>query len=156
MLESSSGSAIEDLNLLLDSSDHPITLLANTSAFIFDSIDRLNWVGFYLFDGKELVLGPFCGKPACTRIAMDSGVCGTSAQKRETIVVPDVDAFPGHIVCDGNSRSEIVVPLIQSDTMIGVLDVDSPVLSRFSDEEKIFFEQVRDILLQKLSGRQII
>jgi GAF domain-containing protein len=156
VFEAGSGSLAQSLSALLESSDHPITLLSNMAAFIFDSVDRLNWAGFYLFDGKELVLGPFCGKPACTHIAIGSGVCGTAAAIKETIVVPDVDTFPGHIVCDGNSRSEIVVPLMQNGNLIGVLDVDSPVLSRFGDPEKNEFEALRDILLERLGNRRII
>ena len=150
MLQSAPGSLTQDLDALLSPDDHPITLLANTAAFIYDSVERLNWVGFYLFDGNELILGPFSGKPACTRIAIGSGVCGTAAAKKETVVVPDVDAFPGHIVCDSASRSEIVVPIMQHGKLIGVLDVDSPELARFGVEERTCFEQVRDILVEKL------
>ncbi|HYM19484.1 MAG TPA: GAF domain-containing protein [Candidatus Kapabacteria bacterium] len=156
MIHASSESLSADLAALLSSEDHPITLLANTAAYIYDNVERLNWVGFYLFDGTELILGPFSGKPACTRIAIGSGVCGTAAQKKETIVVPDVDAFPGHIVCDSNSRSEIVMPLLQNGEIIAVFDIDSPELSRFGDKEKAGFEKIRDILMERLGGRRIL
>src|SRR6266516_4821526 len=104
---------------------------ANTSALIFDALPDLNWVGFYLLKEGELVVGPFQGKPACVRIALGKGVCGTAAVERKTIVVPDVNAFPGHIACDAASRSEIVVPLISGGDLLGVLDIDSPRLARF-------------------------
>lgn len=109
--------------------------LANASNFVgllFDAMDDINWLGIYVLRGDELVLGPFQGKTACVRIALGNGVCGTAAQMRETQRVPDVHAFPGHIACDVASRSEIVVPLIIDDTLIGVLDIDSPSLDRFS------------------------
>lgn len=109
---------------------------ANFSSLVFHSLRDLNWAGFYFYDGTELVVGPFQGKPACVRIALGKGVCGTAAQTRVTQVVPDVHAFPGHIACDAASRSEIVVPLVAEDgTLIGVWDVDSPVPGRFDDED---------------------
>jgi GAF domain-containing protein len=116
--------------------------LANASNFVgllFDALDNINWLGIYVLRGDELVLGPYQGKTACVRIALGSGVCGTAAQTRETQRVPDVHAFPGHIACDVASRSEIVVPLIVEDSLIGVLDIDSPSLDRFSaaDQEGI-------------------
>ncbi|MDR1835752.1 MAG: GAF domain-containing protein [Fusobacteriaceae bacterium] len=114
--------------------------LSNISALIMDHFSRLNWAGFYLLEGEELLLGPFQGKPACTRIPLGKGVCGHSASIRETVVVPDVHAFPGHIACDGASQSEIVVPLCDGEKLFGVLDVDSPVLDRFSREDQTFFE----------------
>lgn len=124
-------------------SDEPdfIANAANFSALLYHSLPDLNWAGFYLFDGTELVVGPFQGKPACVRIALGRGVCGTAAQQRRTQVVPDVHAFPGHIACDAASRSEIVVPLIAADgTLIGVWDVDSPVPNRFDDEDALGME----------------
>jgi L-methionine (R)-S-oxide reductase len=103
---------------------------------VFNSLDGLNWAGFYFFDGKELVVGPFQGKPACVRIPLGKGVCGTAAKTRETQVVPDVHAFAGHIACDSASQSEIVVPLVAADgSLIGVWDVDSPHLARFDDAD---------------------
>jgi L-methionine (R)-S-oxide reductase len=108
---------------------------ANLSALIWHALPDLNWAGIYRFDGHELVLGPFQGKPACVRIAMGKGVCGTAAMKRETIIVPDVHRFEGHIACDSASNSEIVVPLVQGDTLLGVLDLDSPKFNRFDEED---------------------
>jgi L-methionine (R)-S-oxide reductase len=104
---------------------------ANLAALLFWGLPDLNWAGFYFLRGNELVLGPFQGKVACVRIAMGKGVCGTAAQRRETLVVPDVHAFPGHIACDAASQSEIVIPLIQGERVFGVLDLDSPKLERF-------------------------
>lgn len=114
---------------------------ANFSALVFHSLPQLNWAGFYLFDGTELVVGPFQGKPACIRIAIGSGVCGTAAQTRQTQVVQDVNQFDGHIPCDAASQSEIVVPLIRADgSLLGVWDVDSPVTRRFDDEDRAGME----------------
>src|ERR1039457_1022024 len=110
---------------------------ANMSALLFRTLPDLNWVGFYFLQGGELVLGPFQGKVACVRIAVGQGVCGTAAKRRETVVVPDVHAFPGHIACDAASRSEIVVPLVQQGRLLGVLDIDSPQLARFDQEDAV-------------------
>jgi GAF domain-containing protein len=122
-------------SLLADESDR-IANAANFSSLVFNSLEGLNWAGFYFFDGVELVVGPFQGKPACVRIALGKGVCGTAAQTRTTQVVRDVHEFPGHIACDSASQSEIVVPLIAADgTLIGVWDVDSPLVARFDDED---------------------
>lgn len=104
---------------------------ANLSALIWQALPGLNWAGFYLHDGRELVLGPFQGKPACVRIAIGRGVCGTAAQERQTVIVADVHQFPGHIACDSASNSEIVVPLLDSSRVLGVLDLDSPIFDRF-------------------------
>ncbi len=109
---------------------------ANLASLVYHSLDGVNWAGFYFFDGVELVVGPFQGKPACVRIALGKGVCGTAAQTRETQLVLDVHAFAGHIACDSASRSEIVVPLVGEDgTLIGVWDVDSPLLARFDEDD---------------------
>lgn len=108
---------------------------ANTAALLWQGLPGLNWAGFYFLRGGELVLGPFQGRVACVRIALGRGVCGTAAQRRETIVVPDVEKFPGHIACDHASRSEIVVPLVQDGKLVGVLDLDSPQPARFDDED---------------------
>lgn len=109
---------------------------ANFSSLVFNSLQGLNWAGFYFFDGVELVVGPFQGKPACVRIPLGKGVCGTAAQTRATQVVRDVHEFPGHIACDSASQSEIVVPLVAADgNLIGVWDVDSPLIARFDDED---------------------
>ncbi len=119
---------------------------ANLAALIFMCVPRLNWAGFYVARGSELVLGPFQGKPACVRIPFGSGVCGTAAAKRETIVVPDVNTFSGHIACDPNSRSEIVVPLLSGERLLGVLDVDSPIEARFGTVERELFEALAHLL----------
>jgi L-methionine (R)-S-oxide reductase len=108
---------------------------ANLTALIYDALPALNWVGFYFVRGEELVLGPFQGKIACVRITVGKGVCGTAALRRETLIVPDVHEFPGHIACDTASRSEIVVPLIRSGRALGVLDLDSPEPDRFDQED---------------------
>ena len=116
--------------LFADESD-ALANAANLVALLFWGLPDLNWAGFYFLRGNELVLGPFQGKVACVRIALGKGVCGTAAQRREILVVPDVQAFPGHIACDAASQSEIVIPLIQGDRVFGVLDLDSPKLERF-------------------------
>lgn len=121
--------------------------LAQTSALLMQTMPDLNWAGFYLFKGGELVLGPFQGKVACVRIALGRGVCGTSASRRETVVVPDVHAFPGHIACDSASNSEIVVPLLQGDRLLGVLDLDSPSLGRFDEADAAGLSRSVEILL---------
>ncbi|MFM8771028.1 MAG: GAF domain-containing protein [Candidatus Kapaibacterium sp.] len=113
---------------------------ANVSSVLYHSLANVNWAGFYLYNGTELVLGPFHGKPACIRIALGRGVCGTSAAERRTIVVEDVEAFPGHIACDAASRSEVVVPMLRAGRLVGVLDVDSPRVGRFSAEDADMLE----------------
>lgn len=115
---------------------------ANLASLIWHSLPDLNWAGFYLYDGRELVLGPFMGKPACVRIALGKGVCGTAAASGETQVVKDVHAFPGHIACDSASNSEIVVPLFREGQLIGVLDLDSPVTARFDEQDRVGLERV--------------
>jgi len=134
-------------SLLADETDR-IANAANFSSLVFNSLEGLNWAGFYLFDGVELVVGPFQGKPACVRIALGKGVCGTAAQTRATQVVRDVHEFPGHIACDAASRSEIVVPLIRSGRLLGVLDLDSPVESRFDHDDANGLETLAGKLLQ--------
>ena len=119
---------------------------AQFSALVYDTLSELNWAGFYLTvpsrkgEGQDLLVGPFQGKPACARIPFGRGVCGTTAVKRETIVVPDVHAFPGHIACDSASASEIVLPVIKDGVLVGVFDIDSPKLDRFSDEDRVGLE----------------
>jgi L-methionine (R)-S-oxide reductase len=108
---------------------------ANMSALLYEALPNLNWVGFYFLQAGELVLGPFQGKVACVRIALGRGVCGTAAERRETVIVADVNAFPGHIACDAASRSEIVIPLIKDGRLLGVLDIDSPQIARFDQED---------------------
>jgi L-methionine (R)-S-oxide reductase len=123
---------------------------ANTAALIFDALPDLNWAGFYFLKGDELVVGPFQGKPACVRIAMGKGVCGTAAAQRKTIVVPDVNAFPGHIACDTASQAEIVVPLMAHNELLGVLDIDSPHLARFDAGDARGLERLAAIFLESI------
>jgi L-methionine (R)-S-oxide reductase len=123
---------------------------ANFAALIYHALPDLNWAGFYFFDGTELVVGPFQGRPACIRIALGAGVCGTAAATRQTQVVRDVDAFPGHIACDSASRSEIVVPLYDGERLIGVWDVDSPKLARFDADDRAGMERLAGIFVDSL------
>src|SRR5579863_1251463 len=123
---------------------------ANFAALLYHTLPDLNWVGFYFMQEGELLVGPFQGKPACVHIAMGKGVCGTAAQTRKTQLVPDVDAFPGHIFCDGDSRSELVVPLVYKDEVIGVLDLDSPKLARFDREDQEGLEALAKVFLESL------
>lgn len=136
---------------------HWFTNLSQFSAVVYDHLPDINWVGFYLAIteelNQELVLGPFQGKPACMKIQFGRGVCGTSAQKREAILVDDVHAFPGHIACDSASRSEIVIPLIQGDKVVGVLDVDSPSLKRFTQEDVAGLKLLSETLLNSTKIR---
>jgi L-methionine (R)-S-oxide reductase len=136
--------------LISDETDS-IANMANCAALIFNSVPRLNWAGFYLLKGGELVLGPFQGRPACVRIAIGHGVCGTAAASHSTLRVGDVAKFPGHIACDTASRSEIVVPLLTDDShLIGVLDVDSPELDRFDAEDEAGLSAIAEIIARKV------
>jgi len=139
-----------DLGALLSGERDLIANAANTAALVYDALPRLNWVGFYLYKSGELVLGPFQGKPACVRIALGKGVCGTAAQRRATVLVEDVHAFPGHIACDSASNSEIVVPLVRGGELLGVLDLDSPELARFGAADQRGLEDVARIFLESL------
>jgi L-methionine (R)-S-oxide reductase len=123
---------------------------ANFAALIYNALPDLNWAGFYFYDGNELVVGPFQGRPACVRIALGKGVCGSAAASRQTQLVRDVHAFPGHIACDAASRSEIVVPLYDGDRLIGVWDVDSPKLARFDEEDRAGMERLAAIFMDSL------
>ncbi|MCB1574159.1 MAG: GAF domain-containing protein [Dokdonella sp.] len=127
---------------------------ANFAALAWHALPTINWCGFYFFDGTELVVGPFQGKPACVRIALGRGVCGTAAATRETQLVDDVEAFPGHIACDAASRSEIVVPLVLGDVLIGVWDVDSPVPGRFDAEDRIGMQVLCNVYMDSLQPSQ--
>jgi GAF domain-containing protein len=120
--------------------------LANAASLLDLHLDNINWAGFYLWREDQLILGPFMGKPACVRIPLGKGVCGTAAERRETVVVPDVHAFPGHIACDAASRSEIVVPIVVGDRLIGVLDIDSPIVERFDEQDREHLEAFVAIL----------
>ncbi len=124
---------------------------ANLAAFVWHAVPSINWCGFYFFDGHELVVGPFQGKPACVRIALGRGVCGTAATTREPQLVVDVDAFPGHIACDAASRSEVVVPLLVDGALLGVWDVDSPVPGRFDEADMRGMQALCEVFLDSLS-----
>lgn len=142
---------LENVKGWLDPSLPQVTNLSNLSALVKEFFEDVSWAGFYLWDGKRLFLGPFQGLPACTEIAMGKGVCGTAAKLRQTIIVPDVEFFPGHIACDSASKSEIVVPIVKRDgTLFGVLDLDSPLLSRFIETEKKALEDAVDFLIDIL------
>lgn len=123
---------------------------ANLSALLFNALPDLNWAGFYFFDGRELVVGPFQGLPACVRIPLDKGVCGAAARTRQSQRVDDVDAFPGHIACDSASRSELVVPLVRGDALVGVLDLDSPRTGRFDADDQAGIEAIARVFLDAL------
>lgn len=125
-----------------------IANLANAAALIFHALPAVNWAGFYLMRQDELVLGPFQGKPACIRIAVGRGVCGTAAAKRQTVLVPNVHHFPGHIACDAASNSEVVVPMIKDGDLVGVLDIDSPQLDRFDQDDARGLEALVEVLMQ--------
>jgi len=137
---------IQQLRGLLEGESDWLANLSNAASLLYMQLDRINWAGFYLMRGGELVLGPFGGKPACTRIPLGKGVCGTAAALRETQVVPDVHQFPGHIACDEASRSEIVVPLMEGGRVVGVLDIDSPEPGRFTAVDRRYLEQVAALL----------
>jgi L-methionine (R)-S-oxide reductase len=137
----------EQLRAMLAGEREPIANLANAAALIFHSLPDLNWAGFYRVVGIELVLGPFQGRPACVRIPVGQGVCGTAAARRETVLVRDVREFPGHIACDAASKSEIVVPLVHHGRVLGVLDLDSPVPARFDAGDQMGLEGLVAVLM---------
>jgi L-methionine (R)-S-oxide reductase len=143
---------LSDLRGLFVGERDPIANAANAAAAIWQHLPDINWAGFYFLKRGELVLGPFQGKPACVRIAMGKGVCGTAAARRQTVVVPDVHKFPGHIACDAASNSEIVVPLFRNRRLIGVLDIDSPSLDRFAEADRIGCEAIAAAWLRSLDG----
>ena len=132
---------------LLSGERDPIANAANMASLLYHALPDVNWVGFYFLKEAELVLGPFHGKPACVRIALGKGVCGAAAAAGKSVVVPDVHAFPGHIACDSVSRSELVVPLLRGGTVIGVLDLDSPLPGRFTEEDRVGCENLASIYL---------
>lgn len=136
-----------DLSALIEGVPHKISNLANASALLFNRLDNINWAGFYLIEDNILVLGPFQGKPACIEISIGKGVCGTSVAEKRTVLVYDVHNFPGHIACDCASNSEIVIPLCdKTGNIIGVLDIDSPIVNRFSEEDKLGLERFAKII----------
>jgi len=142
----------KQLKALIAGDDQMISVLSNTAALLNDNLAEINWVGFYLMDEEkdELYLGPFQGKPACNRIPLGKGVCGTAARQRATIRVKDVDQFPGHIVCDSASKSEVVIPIAVGGKIFGVLDIDAPVLNRFSAEDQVMLEGCIAVLEEHL------
>lgn len=137
----------EQLRALLEGERDLIANAANFSSLIYHSLPDVNWAGFYFYKNGELVLGPFQGQPACVRIQIGKGVCGTAAQQRQTVIVDNVHDFPGHIACDSASNSEIVVPIIKDDKLMGVLDLDSPLLARFNDEDACGLNELVDIFV---------
>lgn len=140
---------VEQVSHLIHEEKNELANLSNVSSLLNLHLEGINWVGFYLWYDSEntLILGPFQGKPACIRIAMGRGVCGTAAESRKPAVVTDVFAFPGHIACDPASRSEVVVPIVADDRLIGVLDIDAPTTGRFDDEDAIGLQRVVDVLV---------
>lgn len=129
------------LQALLEGEENPIAILSNASALLNECLEQINWVGFYLMKKGELLLGPFQGKVACMHIAVGRGVCGTAVSENKLQLVKDVHAFPGHIACDSTSRSEIVIPIRKGDEIMGVLDIDSPILSRFDEIDAMYLEK---------------
>ena len=141
---------LEQARALLHGERDRIANAANLSALVYHALPDLNWVGFYFHDGKELVVGPFQGLPACVRIALDRGVCGAAASTRQTQRIADVEAFPGHIACDAASRSELVVPLVHDGKLVGVFDLDSPRLDRFDAHDQDGLEAIARIFVESL------
>jgi GAF domain-containing protein len=139
------------LAALLEGETDALANVANAVSLLAHSLDRVNWCGFYVLRGDDLVLGPFQGKPACVRIPVGKGVCGEAAARRQTVVVPDVNRFPGHITCDPASRSEIVVPVVEEDVLRGVLDVDSPEPGRFDEEDRVGLETFVGVLIPRVA-----
>jgi len=140
-----------ELDGLLSGEPDATANAANAAAAIYHSLPALNWAGFYFLRDGELVLGPFQGRPACVRIAIGKGVCGTTAERRESVLVPDVEAFPGHIACDSASRSELVVPLLWHGRLLGVLDLDSPELNRFDADDQAGCEALVQVIVRHLT-----
>jgi GAF domain-containing protein len=142
---------LEQARALLAGERDRIANAANLSALVYHALPSLNWVGFYFHDGNELVVGPFQGLPACVRIPLDKGVCGAAARTRQTQRVADVHAFPGHIACDAASRSEVVVPLVRGDELIGVFDLDSPEPDRFDADDQRGLEAIAQAFVESLA-----
>ena len=140
----------KQLIALIEDEPNQIANLSNASALLNQFLDGVNWVGFYITEGEELILGPFQGLPACVRIPFGKGVCGTAATERKTLRIADVHQFPGHIACDAASQSEIVIPLIKDGVVIAVLDIDSPVINRFDEEDQQGLEEFAHTLVQYL------
>jgi len=143
---------LAQIDALLEAGEPPLTLMSNMASLLFWSLRDVNWVGFYLHDGERLRLGPFHGKPACTVLDPGRGVCAAAVRDRRTMNVPDVEAFPGHIACDADSRSELVVPLVLAGSVWGVLDVDSPIPNRFDADTHAMLERAAEILVSRLGS----
>ena len=141
----------KQLASLIEDETNLIAILSNTSALLNDNLDQINWLGFYLIENNELILGPFQGHPACVHISIGKGVCGTAVANNQTQLVDDVNTFPGHIACDANSKSEIVVPIHVDNEIIGVLDIDAPITQRFSKGDQQGLEEIVSILEHQLS-----
>ena len=139
---------LPQLRSLLEAERDPVANMANMAALLYQSLPEINWSGFYLLKKGTLVLGPFQGKPACVRLPLGKGVCGTAAARRETLLVPDVHAFAGHIACDSASKSEMVVPIVHNGQIWGVLDIDSPVLNRFTEADRQGLEQAVQLFIK--------
>lgn len=142
---------LDQLKALIHGENNAVANLANASALLNHFLKDINWVGFYIYDGAELVLGPFQGLPACIRIPLKRGVCGTAASELKTCLVEDVHAFPGHIACDAATNSEIVVPVKKDGRLYGVLDIDSPLKGRFDEEDRLFLEKFVSILENQIN-----
>lgn len=140
------------LKPLIEQNEYEMTILSNTSALLNDYLEKINWVGFYLFKGNELILGPFQGHPACTNIPLNKGVCGKCATDQKTIVVKNVHEFPTHIACDSASNSEICVPIFKNDEFYGLLDIDSPFLNRFDEFDQLNLEEIVKIIEDVLNN----
>ena len=145
----------KQLRALSDGETDRLALCANFVGLLYNELGEINWLGIYVLRGDDLVLGPFQGKPACVRIPLGQGVCGTAAQQMRSIIVADVHSFEGHIVCDPASKSELVVPLISGDRLIGVLDIDSPTPARFRQADRLGVESLCGELVERLSDEQV-
>ena len=143
-------SIIKSYSSLIENTNYKTSILSNTSSFLNMILEDINWVGFYLFVDNSLILGPFQGNTACTVISLDKGVCGAAARTLSTQRVENVHEFPGHIACDSRSNSEIVIPIIIDDNLFGVLDIDSPSYSRFTESDQVFLEEIVEVLINRL------
>ena len=143
---------LEQLKVLIEDCDYELSILSNVSALLNQSLEDISWVGFYLYQDDQLILGPFQGKVACTNISIGRGVCGTTAQNKTTTIVPNVHEFAGHIACDSATNSEIVVPIFVNEKLYGVLDIDSILFDRFNEQDQLKLEQAMTILGNKLAS----
>ena len=141
-------------SILIESTNNLISDLSNVSSLLFNSLDDVSWVGFYIYSNGKLLLGPFMGKPACTEIEIDKGVCGTAFAKKETIIVKNVHDFIGHIACDSASNSEIVVPIFANEKVVGVLDLDSTSIGRFTETDKMELEEIAKVISESFFKEQ--